>query len=161
MLISPGDPSGFSTTELRSHSPKRAGRLGFGRVKDGLTIGPLRATSGPPGGMRHAESAGLNGSQQKPVSLLDLPAGGEELVERLRASARSTNPLTAAISDHRAGAQSGTLSMEALQSRQIQTQHRFQALDRQSRFLQTSRHPSRQNGGFAFTPPSGNLSLLG
>ena len=161
MLISPGDPGAFPTRELRSRSPKRVGHLGNSQVKDGLSIGPLRATSGPPGGMIQAQSADVSGEQQSSFALLDLPAGGQALVEQVRASVLPTNPLTSAISKERVEGQSSTLNMERVQERQIQSMHRFQAIDRQSRFLHTRRQPFRQHGGFEIKLPSGNLSLLG
>ena len=161
MLISPGDSGAFPTKELRSRSPKRVGRLENGQVKDGLSIGPLRATSGPPGAMVEMPSAGLSGKRQSSFALLDLPAGGQALVEQVRASVRPTNPLTSAISKGRIGGQSSAPNTETVQDRQIQSMHRFRNIDRQSRFLHARRHPFRQQGGFAVKLPSGNLSLLG
>ena len=161
MLISPGDSGAFPTKELRSRSPKRVGYLGTGQLKDGLSIGLLRATSGPPGAMIQVQSAGLSGKQQSSFALLDLPAGGQALVAQMRASVLPVSPLTSAISKERVGGQSSIRNMETVQEWQIQSMHRFRTTDRQSRFLHARRQPFRQHGGFEIKLPSGNLSLLG
>ena len=169
MLIAPSNNSGqgrLPGADLRAHSPKRAGRLGVGRVKDGLAIGPLRATGGPPsGGLMPADSAGSGGLQRSVqgsnTALLDLPADGQDLVEHLRAQVRSSSPLTAGIASQGHDAQSVPPSMGMLQARQSHSRQRFQQLERQSRFLQTSTHPRRESSGFGFKLFSSTLNLLG
>ena len=168
MLVPPHDSSqgnSFSLKDLRAHSLKRAGRLGAGRVKSGLSIGSLRATSGPPSnGLSPAGAAGTTGLQRtvqgQEASLLDLPADGQDLVAHLRAQVRSTSPLTAGVAGQEA-TRSAPVSMEVLQARQNQARQRFQQLDRQSRFLHASSHPLRQNNGFGLKPSATTLNLLG
>ena len=151
---SPKDNS-LSPLSLRARSPKRAGHLGASRVKDGLAIGPLRATSGPPGAMGlRRPSAG----QQRGASLLDLPASGRGLLDQLRTQPRGSSPLTAGLGR---GSGSGPVSMGALMARQNSSLPRFQQIDRQSRFLQASSNPQRSGGGFGLSLSSGVLSLLG
>ena len=167
MLVSPNTSlkgSGISPLNLRARSPKRAGRLGLSRVKDGLAIGPLRATGGPPGGgVVTAASGGVGvrqpaASQGSGASLLDLPASGQGLLDQLRIQSRGASPLSAGLGR---GSSSGPLSMGALQARHTTSLARFQQIDRQSRFLQASSSPLRSNGGFGLSLSTGVLSLLG
>ena len=167
MLVSPSTARNQSVSplNLRARSPKRAGRLGVGRVKDGLAIGPLRATSGPPGGGVVSAASGAMGlrqpaqSQGGGASLLDLPASGQGLLDQLRAQPRGASPLTAGLAR---GSASRPASMGVLQARQTSSLSRFQQLDRQSRFLRASSNPQRTNGGFGLPLSSAVvLSLLG
>ena len=161
MLIYPSDPGAFPTKELRSRSPKRGGHRGNSQVKDGLSIGPLRAASGPPGTVIQVQSTARSEKGQSSYALLEPPAGGQALVAQIRASVRSVNPLMNAISKERLGGQASAQNLVGGRDEQIRSMHRFRTIDGQSRFLQARRHPFREQGGLAVTLPSGNLNLLG
>lgn len=159
MLVSPVDSAPENTlSALRSRSPKRAGHLGIGRVKDGLTIGSLRATSGPPGGgLLSGNSTGVR--QGGGTSLLDASENGQGLIAQLRSQVGSHSPLKAGMFG--GGQKSGPLSMGVLQARQSQMQRGFQRIDGQSRFLQASGNPLRQKSGFQPRLFTSTLSLVG
>lgn len=66
------------------------------RLRDGLSIAPLRATSGPPAGAEAVNAASVEPDRgRRSASLLDLPSSGRSLVDRLRAQIRPSSPLNA------------------------------------------------------------------
>ena len=145
---------------LRAHSPKRAARRNAGRIKDGHTIGSLRATGGSPALTRPAASATVAPATTADVSLLDLPSGGRSLIESLQAPSRDVSPLLFALS--RLGEQAGPpVEMTVLQQRINTLRFRFSQIDNKSRFLHASRNPVQENAWHRVTETSEKFSALG
>jgi hypothetical protein len=144
---------------LRAHSPKRAATRNVGRVKDGLSIGSLRATGGPPASALSGTSP-VVAAPTGNVSLLDLPASGRSLVASLQAPARDVRPLLFGLSNP---VQEGgsVVEMKVLQQRINTMRFRFGQIDNRSRFLQASRNPVHENAWHRVTETSEKFSALG
>ncbi len=127
--------------------------VGVNRVKDGLGIGPLRATAGPPGG----GASQVRAAATESPGLLDLPKSGEGVLSGLGAQTSPASPLTAGL----AGGEDGPLSLGLLQARQRTLRQQFQRFDNQSRFLRVLDNPRRAKGGFGLSFSSSTLNLLG
>lgn len=129
--------------------------VGVNRVKDGLTIGPLRATGGPPSsGVAQPLAAS---SRQESSGLLDLPQSGRGVLSSLGAQTSPASPLTAGLAEE----ETSPLSLGVLQTRQRTLRQQFQRFDNQSRFLQVLDNPRRAKGGFGLTFSGSTLNLLG
>ena len=133
---------------LRAHSPKRAGRRNVGCVKDGQTIGSLRATGGPPGGALPIAAAlarpvaPVDGGN---VSLLDLPAAGRSLVESLQAPVRDVSPLLFGLAHPGRDSASPPPPMQVLQKRITWLRRCLDQIDNRGRFLRASRNRQQEN----------------
>ena len=145
----PGD--GFGSIGLKARGQKKTGLLGEYRVKNGLGIGPLRATGGPPGGVLSAVSG-----EGKSASLVEPPESGLGVLGKLQGQVRSVSPLTAGL-----GSQRSIRSLGATQATLVKARQQFQQIDGRSRFLQARNQPRREESGFGFSLFSSTLDLLG
>lgn len=84
---------------------RREQRSSANRLRDGLSLAPLRATSGPPAGTDEPNAATVNPDRgRRSASLFDAPNSGRNLVSRLRAQIRPSSPLNALGTDTSAAA---------------------------------------------------------
>jgi len=148
------DPGGgLGSIGIRARSLKRAGPFREPQVKNGLGIGPLRATGGPPGGVLSALAR-----EGQPASLVQPPESGWGILGQLQAQVRSTSPLTAGLA---AGTGRGSRSLGAVQAALVKARQQFQRIDGRSRFLQVRGHPRRDKSGFEFSLFNSTLDLSG
>jgi hypothetical protein len=145
---------------LRARSPRQAGNPGVNRVKDGLTIGSLRATGGPPGGAA-TEGTQVAPARGAPATLTDLPAAGQGFARQVSGQVRSASPLLGDLAPALDGAADAPRSLALLQAQQLGLRQRLSAIETRSRLLQAQGTPSRAAGGFALRmPDSRSLDLL-
>ena len=84
---------------------RREQRSSANRLRDGLSLAPLRSTSGPAAGTNAANAATVNADRgRRSASLFDAPNSGRNLVNRLRAQIRPNSPLNALGTDASAAA---------------------------------------------------------
>jgi hypothetical protein len=132
---------------LRARSPRQAGTPGVNRVKDGLTIGSLRATAGPPATLPE-EPAASEPAASAATTLRDLPLSGQDFARHAGGRARSADPLWAGLSSVAAESGQAPPSLAVLQARQLGIRQRLLAADQSSRLLQTRGNRRRADGGF-------------
>lgn len=125
---------------------------GTARVKDGLGIAPLRATSGPPGVSQTSSAAQAEPSP----GLFDLPDSGEGILSSLASQTKTSSPLTASLTD----SSQDPPALHLLQAAQLNLRHHLQQSDNQSRLLQASANPRRTQGGFALQFSATSFDLL-
>lgn len=107
------------------------------RVKNGLGIGPLRATGGLPGVL------GVGRKTTEASPLVTPPESGLGLMGKLQAQVRSVSPLTGGLNGSKQ-----PRSFGALQAGLIKARQNFQKLDNSSRLLQAKANPLRASRGF-------------
>ncbi len=140
---------GVFTASLKARNQTRAPVQGA-RVKNGLGIAPLRATSAAP--------SVLQSASPQLSSLVAPPSSGGGVLSQLQGQVRSVSPLTAGVrTTHR----SATVSAGILQARQAGMLGRLRQADNSSRLLQASANPLRTQGGFGLKSFSSSISLLG
>lgn len=140
---------GVFSASLKARNQTRAPIQGA-RVKNGLGIAPLRATTSAPGVLQSA-------SAQR-SSLVTPPISGGGVLAQLQGQVRSVSPLTAGVrTTHR----KATVSTGVLQARQAGMLGRLRQADNGSRLLQASANPLRTHGGFGLKSFSSSISLLG
>ena len=121
------------------------------RVKNGLGIGPLRATGGLPGSL----SAGRSTATASP--LVTPPESGLGVLNKLQAQVRNVSPLTSGLNGDKQSRPFGALQASLLKARQS-----FQKIDNSSRLLQANANSLRSSRGFGVKPLSASiLDLLG
>ncbi len=163
-----------SIRTLGVRSPKQLGhRQGADRVKDGLTLAPLRPKDAP--GSVSRVSRPTRPESRRSVSLFGLQRTGPTLFERLKEPIRITSPLTAELRGEREkkdtglgirlGSTSGRksnrpLSLAAVSSQQAQLRTSFLRIDNRSRFLLVQSNARRPNIGFGIKLFSSGLNLL-
>ena len=133
---------GVFTVPLQARSQSSVAVSGS-RIKNGMGIGPLRATSVSPGalGGRTASSSG----------------GG--VLSQFNTQARSASPLAAGVRTvHRLKPASST---GVMQSRQMGLVNRMRRVNMGSSLLQAAANPLRTQGGFGTKLMTSGLSLLG
>lgn len=153
MLESPS-PTVFSPPV----SARRATRVGVNRVKDGLTLSALRATSGGPVGAEQTSAILVRpDGGRRNASLFDLPSSGEGLVSRLRAQVRPSSPLLGLATQGRdpvealspGGDGAGSLwALDSANAIQASLRSSFLRIDSQSRQLLSAASANRTSGGF-------------
>lgn len=148
MLVSTAT-TGVFRVPLKARHQRRASLQGV-RVKDGLGISPLRATSGPPS---IAQS-----TPKRAASLIKPPQAGGGFLSQLQGSVRNISPLTAGVRNtHRFQ----TKPAGVLQARQASLLGSFRKIDNGSRLLQASTSSFRLQGGFGAQLGTSTLNLLG
>jgi len=150
-MLSPAGAAvgGIFTAPLKARNQTRVPRQGA-RVKNGLGIAPLRATSSAPGALQSATS--------QRSSLVAPPSSGGGMLSQLKGQVRSVSPLTAGVrSTHRNTAKPTGL----LQARQAGLLGRLRQADYGSRLLQANANPLRTQGGFGLKSFTSSISLLG
>ena len=149
---------------------RRQGRRGVNRVKDGLTLGTLKSTSGPPGGtVSRSSGTSLAGSAvrsgRRSSSLYDLSSSGEGVLARMRGQTRSTSPLSGlSAGNQSSGGAVSDLSgrrLSATNSLRAQLRSGFQRIDGRSRFLAAQANPQRAGSGFGVQILGHGFSQLG
>ena len=149
MLVSSATTGVFSVP-LKARHQRRASSQGI-RVKNGLSISPLRATSGPPSISQAAP--------RRTASLVKPPQAGGGVLSQLQGAVRNSSPLTAGVrSNHRFEA---SKPAGVLQARQSSLLGSFRKIDRGSRLLQATVSPFRLQGGFGAQLGTSTLNLLG
>jgi len=94
--------AGTAAAQLRGRNRPSVG-FGINRVKDGFTLGALRASSGPPVSAaaetdRPVQAAtGLASQGRRSTTLFDRSRSGHGVLDRLRGQVRSVSPLTAGL----------------------------------------------------------------
>ncbi len=141
---------GIFTAPLKARNQMRFSTQGA-RVKNGLGIAPLRATSTSPGVLQVATKLRS--------ALVAPPSSGAGVLSQFKGQVRSVSPLVAGVRNmHRAKA---TASVGVLQARQAGLLGRLRQADSGSRLLQTSANPLRIQGGFGLKMFSSSINLLG
>ena len=141
----------------------RGSGRGLNRVKDGLTMGTLRATSGSLGGVSRssglvrAESSRRSGRRSS--SLYDLSTSGDGVLARMGGQTRSTSPLTALHAGN--GSSSGSRRLSSSHALQAQMRSGFERIDGRGRFLRTQANPQRVGSGFGVQIMGHGFSRLG
>ena len=160
----------------RLRNSSNNGRFGVNRVKDGNTIGALRATGGPPGdanllanSVSGVASSAERGSSRRGTSLLDLPGSGRNVLSKLQGQVKSSNPLLAGLSGD-AGTGGGLASLTrrqptshsfaAAQSQAASLRRQSTSIDSRSRFMQAQTSLLRSTGGFGANLASSTLNLF-
>ena len=135
-------PGGIFTVPLQARGQSLFAVSG-GRIKDGMGIGPLRATG--------ATSGTLSG--------LTASSSGGGILSQFNTQARSASPLTAGVRTiHRPKPASSTGIM---QSGQMGLVDRMRRVNMGSSLLQANANPLRTQGGFGVKSMNSGLSLLG
>ena len=153
-----------------------SGRFGVNRVKDGHTIGALRATGGPPGNATLLASSAdrmtgssERGSGRRRTSLLDLPGSGRNVLSRLQGQVKSSNPLLARLNGDAATAgglssltrgQRSSHALAAAQSQAASLRQQSTSIDGRTRFMQAQTSLLRSTGGFGADISSTTLNLF-
>lgn len=106
-MLSPITPTeGTATAQLRGRNRPSAG-FGINRVKDGFTLGALRASGGPPASAAAKTDrpvgavSGIASQGRRSTTLFDRSRSGQGVLDRLRGQVRSVSPLTAGLSGGR------------------------------------------------------------
>ena len=133
---------GIFTVPLHARGHLRAAVSG-GQIKNGIGIGPLRATGPSPGA--------LGGRTES--------SSGDGFLTQFNAQARGASPLTAGVRTvHRLKPASST---GVLQSRQMGLMDRMRRSNMGSSLLQANANPLRTQGGFGIKLMTSGLSILG
>ena len=133
---------GIFTVPLKARNQSRAGMSG-GRIKNGIGIGPLRATGASPGALGGRSASASSGG----------------ILSQFNTQARGTSPLTAGVrSVHRL---KPSYSAGVMQSSQTGLMNRMRRANMGSSLLQANANPLRTQGGFGIKPMTSGLSLLG
>jgi hypothetical protein len=150
-MLSPAGISvgGIFTASLKARNQMRTPTQGA-RVKNGLGIAPLRATSSAPGA--------LLGAKSQHSSLVTPPSSGGGMLSQLQGQVRSVSPLTAGVRSTHCNTATST---GILQSRQAGLLGRLRQANNGSRLLQANASPLRIQGGFGLRSFSSSISLLG
>ncbi|MFC1525758.1 hypothetical protein ACFL6X_02985 [Candidatus Latescibacterota bacterium] len=165
-------PADTATDQLRVRSQQVHRRVGENRVKDGYTLGTLRATGGPPAGLASRSVLAVRSdtearSGRRSTSLFDLPKSGQSVLSRLSGQVRSVSPLTAGLSSDeggsalQAGGAEGRGGLSTSADAQAALRARYRGIDTSSRFLQAQSTRSRTSQGFGIQLPERGISILG
>lgn len=139
--------SGISASARARGVLRNGSRIHEPKLKNGVGIGPLRATS--------SLSGGALGS-----SALVRPAeSGQGILGQFQGQVQSVSPLTGSLSG--SGQTGKPRSLGVLQAGLTAARQNFQKIDNGSRLLQASSSGQRPNGGFGISLFSSSLSLLG
>ncbi|MBT3343519.1 MAG: hypothetical protein HN712_29040 [Gemmatimonadetes bacterium] len=183
----PTDPDRAIETARRTvinraaaRSQNRAAAQGLAnRVKDGQSLGALKATSGPPAGKISTSSLlATTEKDRSRTSLFDLPSSGGALIDRMRGQVKSSSPLNSLLGgEDGPGLLSGLvgidksnplgalgkspMSLSAAQSLTNGLRSSSTRISNSSRSLMQVSNPLRSNGGFALQLPASSLNLLG
>ncbi|MBT4101179.1 MAG: hypothetical protein HOE86_26210 [Gemmatimonadetes bacterium] len=107
----PTDPDRAIETARRTVVNRAAARSAANRVKDGQSLGALKATSGPPGGAKTTSSLLATPDQDRSrTSLFDLPSSGGALIDRMRGQVRPSSPLNGLLGGINSPTLTGALS---------------------------------------------------
>jgi hypothetical protein len=163
---------------VRLRSTRQIGRFGVNRVKDGHTIGTLRATGGPPGSAGLLSSGRLSNGigsltdstnqdrGHRSTSLFDLPHRGSGVLSKLQGQVKSSNPLLSGLSGDSptpgtrqalftGGTTGASHSLSVARSRVANLRRQSTSIDGRSRFVQAQTSLLRSTGGFGTTLSSG------
>ena len=170
-----GQSDGVSIQSLRLKSRRQVNRLGAHPLKGNLSLSSLRATAGPPAGVR-SRSSGVTqvDGGRRSTSLFDLPRSGQGFLSRLTAQVRPPNPLIAGLSRLNRPASSSlsvlstrdrnpTLGRSIASASSLISQQRVKSLflDGHSRFLLAQSNANRTNRGFGVNLNFPTFSILG
>ena len=159
---------------LRTRSRLQVIRQGSNRVKGNLTLSPLRATSRPASLVTSRSTSASDGGRRG-TSIFDLPRSGRNLVGKLGAQTRTSNPLIAGLSGNRSSdsKRQGLLSftrpssstslgqrLDSVRSLISHQRSKSTRIDNRSRFLLASSNPRRPNA-FGIKLFNSSLSLFG
>ena len=134
--------SGVFTVPLQARGQSRAALSG-GRIKNGVGIGPLRATGASPGALGGRTASSSDGG----------------FLSQLNTQARGASSLTAGVRTvHRLKPASST---GVMQSSQMGLMDRMRRVNMGSSLLQATTNPLRTQGGFGTKLMTSGLSLLG
>jgi len=175
MLGPIGSVEGAATAQLRGRNRSTTG-FGVNRVKDGFTLGALRASSGPPGMSTDeaAEGAGLSqtqaGTGRRSTSLFDRTRSGHGVLSRLRGQVRNVSPLAAGVSGGAGGLGDGVAGSDdqaaghgqsIVAARQSNLRAGLDRNDKASRFLQARSNPLRGVSGYGLRSAEDGQSQFG
>ena len=133
---------GVFTVPLQARGQSRAALSGS-RIKNGIGIGPLRATGASPGALGGRTASSSDGG----------------FLSQLNTQALGASSLTAGVRTvHRLKPASST---GVMQSRQMGLMERMKRVNMGSSLLQATTNPLRTQGGFGIKPTTSGLSLLG
>ena len=133
---------GVFTVPLQARGQSRA-TLSGSRIKNGIGIGPLRATSASPGALGGRTASSSDGG----------------VLSQFNTQARGASSLTAGVRTvHRLKPASST---GVMQSRQTGLVNRMRRVNMGSGLLQAAANPLRTQGGFGTKLMTSGLSLLG
>ncbi|MBT4502967.1 MAG: hypothetical protein HOC74_34860 [Gemmatimonadetes bacterium] len=151
MLVSSNGINALSSIKSSSRARgvlKSGNRVNEPRLKNGVGIGPLRATS--------SLSGGALGSS----ALVQPAESGQGILGQFQGQVQSVSPLTGSLSG--SGQTTGKpRSLGVLQAGLTAARQNFQKIDNSSRLLQAGNSGQRINGGFGISLFSSSLSLLG
>jgi len=107
----PTDPNRAIETARRTVINRAAARSAANRVKDGQSLGALKATSGPPVGATTTSSLFATPDQDRSrTSLFNLPSSGGALIDRMRGQVRPSSPLNGLLGGGDSPALAGALN---------------------------------------------------
>ena len=133
---------GVFTVPLQARGQSRAALSGS-RIKNGIGIGPLRATGASPVALGGRTASSSDGG----------------VLLQFNTQARGASPLTSGVRTvHRLKPASST---GVMQSRQMGLMDRMKRVNMGSSLLQATTNPLRTQGGFGIKPMTSGLSLLG
>ncbi len=163
-----------------ARSQNRAAAQGLAnRVKDGQSLGALKATSGAPSGKISSSSLlATTDKDRSRTSLFDLPSSGGAIIDRMRGQVRSSSLLNSLLGgEDGPGLLSGLvgidnsnplgalgkspMSLTAAQSLTSGLRSSSTRISNRSRSLMQVNNPLRSSGGFALQLPASSLNLLG
>ena len=133
---------GIFTVPLKARNQSRAGMSG-GRIKNGIGIGPLRATGASPGALGGRSASASSGG----------------ILSQFKTQARGASPLTAGVRSVLRLKPSSSAGV--MQSSQTGLMNRMRRANMGSSLLQANANPLRTQGGFGIKPMTSGLSLLG
>jgi|GEM_PF-705449 hypothetical protein len=140
--------SGISASNRARGVLRSGSRIHEPKLKNGVGIGPLRATS--------SLSGGALGSS----ALVQPAESGQGILGQFQGQVQSVSPLTGSLSG--SGQTTGKpRSLGVLQAGLTAARQNFQKIDNSSRLLQAGNSGQRINGGFGISLFSSSLSLLG
>ena len=107
----PTDPNRAIETARRTVINRAAARSAANRVKDGQSLGALKATSGPPVGATTTSSLFATPDQDRSrTSLFNLPSSGGAPIDRMRGQVRPASPLNGLLGGGDSPALAGALN---------------------------------------------------
>jgi hypothetical protein len=107
----PTDPNRAIETARRTVINRAAARSAANRVKDGQSLGALKATSGPPVGATTTSSLFATPDQDRSrTSLFNLPSSGGALIDRMRGQVSPSSPLNGLLGGGDSPALAGALN---------------------------------------------------